>query len=164
MATLTVMKFENPNGAESALERINDMQKQALIKVVDAATVSWPEGAKKPKTKQAVNVTCIGALDGTFWGMLFGILFFMPFIGALVGAAFGAMAGALADFGIDDNFIANVKSKVTEGTSALFLLSSDVVVDRVTEGIADLAPDVIATNLSSDQEEKLKAAFEHAEA
>ena len=40
-----------------------------------------------------------------------------------VGAAAGALAGSLADYGIDDDFIKNVREKVTEGTSALFLLT-----------------------------------------
>ncbi len=161
MATLTVLKFQAPDGAEKALAKIDDLQKQSLINVVDAATVTWPQGAKKPKTKQAVNLAAAGALDGTFWGMLFGILFFMPLIGALIGATMGALAGAFSDFGIDDRFINEVKEKVTEGSSALFLMSTDAVVDRVTESLVDLSPEVVATNLSSDEEDKLKQAFQH---
>ncbi len=43
----------------------------------DAATVSWEEGKKKPKTRQGNNTTAVGALGGTFWGLLFGLLFFV---------------------------------------------------------------------------------------
>ncbi len=160
MSTLTVLKFEDPEGAGKALEKLDDLQKQSLIKIIDAATVSWPQGAKKPKTKQAMDLTCLGALDGTFWGMLFGLLFFMPFIGALVGAAVGAIGGMFADFGIDDRFINEVKQKVTEGTSALFVMSTDAVVDRVVDSFSELEAEVIATNLPADAEEKLKAAFQ----
>lgn len=162
MATLTVLKFQDADGAQTALTKIGELQKQSLIKVVDAATVSWPMGAKKPKTKQAVDMTCLGALDGTFWGMLFGLIFFMPLIGALVGAAAGALGGAFADFGIDDGFINDVKSKVSEGSSALFLLSEDAVVDRVTSAFDNMSVELIATNLSKDAEDKLRQAFQHA--
>ena len=71
--------------------------------MVDAATVTWPEGKKSPKTKQAVNLTGSGALDGAFWGMLFGLLFFVPFFGMAIGAAMGALGGHFADYGIDDD-------------------------------------------------------------
>jgi uncharacterized membrane protein len=55
-----------------------------------------------------------------------------------------------------------VRSKVTEGSSALFLLVGQVTTDRVIEAFKS-APkfEVVATNLSHEQEEKLKAAFAH---
>lgn len=161
MSTLTVLKFPSPEGARESLKIIDGLQKQSLIKVVDAATVSWPVGKKKPKTEQAMDLTCIGALDGTFWGMLFGMIFFMPFLGALIGAAAGALGGALSDVGIDDRFIEDVKAKVTEGTSALFLMSSDEVVDRVVSALSGQNAEVIATNLSAEEESRLQAAFGH---
>ncbi|APZ91598.1 DUF1269 domain-containing protein [Fuerstiella marisgermanici] len=161
MATLTVLKFDDSDGATQALEKLEELQKQSLIKVVDAATVSWPQGAKKPKTKQALDMTTIGALDGTFWGLLFGMIFFMPIMGALIGAAAGAIGGAFTDFGIDDRFINDVKGKVTEGTSALFLMSTDAVEDRVTEAFSSMNVEVLATNLSVEAEQKLKSAFQH---
>ena len=49
--------------------------------VEDAATVSWPSGAKKPKTRQLHSLTGAGALGGMFWGMLFGLMFFVPLLG-----------------------------------------------------------------------------------
>ena len=47
-----------------------------------------------------------------------------------LGAAMGALTGSMADVGIDDKFINGVKERVTPGTSALFLLSSDAVVEQ----------------------------------
>lgn len=67
MANLTVYKYPTADGAETALEKLKGLQAQGLITVLDAATVSWPQGKKKPKTKQAVNMTGMGALDGAFW-------------------------------------------------------------------------------------------------
>jgi uncharacterized membrane protein len=101
-----------------------------------------------------------GALGGAFWGLLFGILFFVPILGMAVGAAAGALGGSLADAGIDDDFIASVKAKVTPGTSALFLLSSDAVMDKVKDAFAN-GPhgELISTNLSKDEEAKLREAF-----
>jgi uncharacterized membrane protein len=159
MTTLTVLKFESPDGAEKALEVIEDLNKQQLITLHDAAIVTWPQGKKKPKTRQLSSLTGAGALGGAFWGMLFGLLFFVPFLGMAIGAAMGALAGSMADVGISDEFIRSVRSKVTEGTSALFLMTSGAVMDKVVEAMKDFKFELIASNLSKEQEEKLLEAF-----
>ena len=62
------------------------------------------------------------------------MIFFVPFLGAAIGAGMGGMTGALADVGIDDDFIKEVREKVTEGTSALFALTSGATaVDKVVD-------------------------------
>ena len=162
MATLSVWKFETPEGAEQAERALLDLQKQQLIEVQDAATVSWQPDKKKPKTRQAHNLAAVGALGGTFWGLLFGLLFFIPLVGVVVGAAAGAIGGALTDVGIDDDFIRSVREKVTPGTSALFLLASSQVPDRVVAGLKErgIHAELIQTNLSEADEAKLREAFE----
>src|SRR5262249_28351333 len=131
MATLTVWKFDAPEKAQKALDLLANLSKQRLVEVVDAAIVSWPADAKKPKTQHMTNLAGGGARDGAFWGMLLGWIFFMPFIGMAVGALTGALSGHFADYGIGRDFIENVRSKVTPGTSALFLLTGQVTVDKV---------------------------------
>jgi uncharacterized membrane protein len=159
VATLTVVKFSSPEGADQALEVLERLQRQELIQIVDAAKVSWPEGRKSPKTSQAVSTLTTGALGGAFWGFLFGLIFFMPVLGMAVGAAAGALGGALTDYGIDDEFIRQTQAKVTPGTSALFVLSVNEVADRVAAELKSLKPELIATNLPADQEAKLRELF-----
>ena len=159
MASLTVWKFETADGAQAGLDKLVSLSKQQLIVVQDAAIVTWPEGKDKPKTEQALNLAGVGALQGAFWGMLFGLIFFIPFFGLAVGAAMGALSGHFADYGIDDSFIKEVRTKVTQGTSALFLLSSDAVVDRVQEAFKDTKMELIQSNLSAEEEAALKGAF-----
>ena len=159
MATLTALKFDTPTGAEQMLDKIKSMQKMQLITLQDAAIVTWPEGRKSPKTKQLTNLAGLGALQGAFWGMLFGLIFFVPFFGLAVGAAFGAIGGKMADYGIDDDFIESCRDQVTEGTSALFLLTSDAVQDKVAEELKGTQFELIASNLTNEQEEELMAAF-----
>ena len=159
MASLTVWKFETPEGAEQALAKLVALSKQQLVEVGDAAIVSWPVGAKKPKTKQAQNMTGAGALGGAFWGMLFGLLFFVPFLGLAIGAAMGALMGHFADYGIDDDFIKQVQAKVTEGTSALFLLTANATVDKVAAAFEGTKMELIQSNLTHEQEDQLRAAF-----
>src|SRR6516164_6328430 len=161
MATsVVVLKFDSPDGADKGLEIALGLQKQKLLELLDVATVTWPIGKKKPKTRHAGDMTCAGACDGAFWGFLFGLIFFVPFFGAAVGATMGALSGHFADYGISKEFIDQVRRKVTEGSSALFLLLGQVTTDRVVEAFK-VAPkfEIIASNLSHEQEDKLKEAF-----
>lgn len=159
MANLTVWKFNTVDGAEQAMNKLVDLEKQQLIEITDAAIVYWPVGKKKPKTRQAMNLKALGALDGAFWGMLFGLLFFVPLFGMAVGALSGALSGHFADYGIDDDFIKEVRSQVTEGTSALFLLSQKATVDKVLDAFKGEEMELIQSNLSGEQEATLKARF-----
>jgi uncharacterized membrane protein len=159
MATFTVWKFPTADGAEGALGKLEELQRQELIKVADAAIVTWPEGKKKPKTRQLQSTVRAGALTGAFWGMLFGLLFLVPLFGAAIGAASGALAGSLADVGIDDSFIKQAREKITPGTSALFVMTTDAVQDRVLEAFKGTDMELMHTNLSDEQEAKLREAF-----
>ena len=160
MATLTVWKFQNPRGAENALKKLADLQKQQLIQVLDAAIVTWEPGRKRPKTYQVSDMVGAGFLSGAFWGLLFGILFFMPFLGMAMGAAAGAISGHFSDYGIDDSFIKEIQSKVTEGTSALFLMTGQVTLDKVEAAFTpEERGELIQSNLSGEQEAKLRADF-----
>ena len=159
MATLTVLKFATPDGAKQMENTLLSLQKQQLITIQDAAIVTWPKGKKQPKTEQLRSLAGQGALMGAFWGMLFGLLFFVPFFGLAVGAAMGALAGKFTDYGIDDNFIKQTREKVTEGTSALFLLTSGAVMDKITPAIKDQKFEIISTSLSKEQEDQLRATF-----
>ena len=159
MASLVVTKFPTAEGADNAIATLGELTKQHLIEIQDAAVVTWPTGKKKPKTKQAVNLTAAGALSGGFWGMLFGLIFFVPLLGAALGAAMGALSGSMADIGINDDFINGCRDKITEGTSGLFLLAETSAADRVIDALKEHHPEIVTTNLSKEQEEALKAAF-----
>ncbi|HEY6422731.1 MAG TPA: DUF1269 domain-containing protein [Pseudonocardiaceae bacterium] len=159
MATLTVWKFDSAGGAQNALELLERLQKEELIRINDAAYVTWPEGRKKPKTEQLSSLTGAGALGGAFWGLLFGLIFFVPLLGLAVGAAMGALSGSLADVGIDDDFVRKVRDDVTPGTSALFVMSSNAVADRVLEQFKSTGASLVSTNLSAEQEARLREAF-----
>ncbi len=159
MVTLTVLKFDTADGAENELEVIENLSKQQLIKLHDAAIVTWVKGKKKPKIKHLTHLTRMGALSGAFWGLLFGILFFIPLVGLVAGATLGALVGSMKHIGIDEDFIKSIRSKVTEGTSALFLMTTDAVEDKVVEAMKQTKFELIASNLSKEEEDKLRATF-----
>jgi len=161
MSNLIVLAFDNEVGAGKALKKIEELQKQNLIVVEDAALAIRRQSGKV-KVKQAHSLTGAGALGGAFWGMLFGLLFFVPFLGMAVGAATGALFGKAADFGINDDFIRDVSEVVQPGNSALFLLVSDAKVDRVVGQLKPLGGKIVSTSLAKDEERQLKESFANA--
>ncbi len=158
-AALTVWAFDGAGDASEALRRLRSAAKQGLLELHDAAVVTWPEGRKRPKTQQLQGMVGAGAVGGAFWGMLFGLIFLAPIAGAVVGAASGAAAGAFSDIGIDDDFIEHVRDQVTPGTSALFVMSSNAVVDKLEDVFEGFNARLIQTNLSEDQERELRDHF-----
>lgn|SRR5690625_4908993 len=159
MSTLTVWKFPDAGAAQNAVDRLKELQSQELIRLHDAAVVEWPDDRKKPRTRQLHDLVGAGALGGAFWGVLFGLLFLVPLLGAAIGAASGALMGSLRDVGIDDDFIDKIKESVTRGTSALFVLTSDVVQDRVSAAFDGVEAELVHTNLSEADEQALREAF-----
>ena len=159
MPTLSVWRFDTPTGAEDAGQILQSLQLKQLISIHDAATVSWPADATKPGTRQMHELTGPRALGGAFWGMLFGLIFFVPLLGMALGAAASALGESLRGVGIDDEFIKRTREQVTPGTSALFVLTSDAVVDRVRDALKDTRPELLFTNLSTEQERALRDVF-----
>lgn len=162
MATMTVWKFDDADGAEQAERTLRELQSRGLITVHDAAIVSWKADAKRPKTKQLSGLTAGGALGGSFWGLLFGLIFFVPLLGAAVGAGLGALAASMSDVGIDDEFIKRTRAEIQPGTSALFVLSSGAVVDKVKEAFEGRQMQLAESNLSNEQEDRLRSVFTEA--
>jgi uncharacterized membrane protein len=158
MSQLLVFAFDNETGADEMISTIKSLQKQQLITISDAATVVRKPDSKV-KIKQAQSLVGAGALGGAFWGMLFGLLFFMPWMGLAIGAAVGALAGKFSDVGIDDNFIKEVGATIQPGNSALFLMVHSMTEDKVLAELAKHNAKLLRTNLSAEDEAKLRAAF-----
>ena len=159
MATLSVLKFDDPYGADLVLMALEGLQEQGTIELEDAAVVSWPLGNKKPKTRQLHSMAGVGAVGGAFFGFLLGLIFFVPLLGTAIGAGMGALAGPLGDIGIDDDFIERVRGEVTEGTSALFTLTSEAKLEEVVDELKAYDFEIVSTNLSAEQERQLREAF-----
>jgi len=158
MSELLVFAFDTPDGANEMIGTVQSLQKQQLIQLSDAATVvRKPDG--KAKVKQANSLVGAGALGGAFWGMLIGLLFFMPWLGLAIGAVTGALAGKFSDVGIDDNFIKEVGSTIEPNNSALFLLVESMTEDRVLDALKAHNAKLLRTNLSAEDEAKLREAF-----
>ena len=155
MSNLFVLRFDNEATAHQVLGTLKRLQDQYLIKIDDAAIVTLDQKGK-PKVQQAHDLVGMGALGGAFWGLLIGLLFFVPIFGLVVGAAAGAIAGKFSDMGIDDKFIKQVGDAIKPGQTALFLLVSDAVADRVLPELKQYKFELVRTSLSHEDEAKLR--------
>jgi uncharacterized membrane protein len=157
--SLTVWAFDSVPGATTAVPRLERLAAVGVVAVEDSALVSWPRGCRKPSTRTLGALSGPGSLWGGFWGVLLGLIFLVPLAGPTFGAAAGAFAGGLADFGVDDTFVKRVRDTVTPGMSALFLLSSGAVADALVVEFEDLGVVLIRSDLSEDQERRLREAL-----
>ncbi|MTW18394.1 DUF1269 domain-containing protein [Rhodoplanes serenus] len=164
MSTLVVLGFDGLHTADEVLNKLRSLQKEYLIDLEDACVVER-EASGKVHVKQAVNLTALGAAAGgsrgALWGALVGILFLNPLagmaVGALTGAGAGALAGSLAKYGIDDDFVKRLSATIPEDSSALFVLFKSVNEDKVLPELEPFKPRVLRTNLSDQDEERLRA-------
>jgi uncharacterized membrane protein len=158
MATLVVIDYESELKAEEVRLTLLKMQKEYLIDIHDAVVVVR-DAQGKVRLRQLYNLTAAGALTGGFWGSLMGLLFLNPLFGFAVGAAAGAISGALRDVGIDDNFMRQLGETLKPGTAALCVLVHQMTPDKVLDEIKPFGGTVIKTNLSHEDETKLREAL-----
>jgi uncharacterized membrane protein len=159
MAAFTVWKFDDPGGADRAVDNLKHAEADRIVKIVDHATVSWPEGAAKPQTKHLHDDVKRGTGWGAFWGVLFGALFLMPVLGGAVGAAIGGLSKATEKVGIRQEDLEKIRGEITEGTSALFVVTEEGDLDRLGERFHGMGSKLVATNLTEAERELLVETF-----
>ena len=104
----------------------------------------------------------VGAAGGALWGGLIGLLFLAPLLGMAVGAASGALGGKMTDVGVNDKFMKELASKLPPGGAALIALGRSDAPQRVLERMKPYGGEILQTSLSSEEEERLRAALEPA--
>jgi uncharacterized membrane protein len=86
-------------------------------------------------------------------------LFLNPLFGLAVGASAGAISGALSDVGIDDKVMKDMAETLKPGTAALCVLIRQMTADKVLDELKQFGGTVIQSNLSHEDEGKLRAAL-----
>ena len=136
MADLIVLGFDGTHKADEALLQLEQLEKEHLIKMEDAAVViRTAEG--DIKIRQTQDITTAATLTGGLWGLLVGALLANPLIGIAIGGGMGALSGASTDIGINDDFIEELAETLSPDSSAVFILAKHATTDKV---MADLRP------------------------
>jgi uncharacterized membrane protein len=158
MSTLVVIAYPDRPTAEKVRQELIEATREHLVQLEDAVVVEHEEGGKI-KLHQAMGTAAAGAAGGAAWGGLIGLLFLAPVVGMAVGAASGAVVGKTTDAGINDDFLKDLGAKLQPGASALIALGSTDARDKLIERVKPYGGEVIQTSLSTEEDERLRAAL-----
>jgi uncharacterized membrane protein len=152
MGNLVVIAFDEPHEAEEVRLRLQKLQSEYLVDLVDVV-VAVRDKAGKVKLHHAGNLTGDDLAFQGFCGSLANLIF--------LNAATGAASGALTDVGINDHFMKTFTSMLTLGSSALFVLTRtpSPKMDRMLEGLRGLGGKVLMASLSHEDISTLQAAL-----
>ena len=159
MSDLVAIAYPDVNTAQQVMSNLGEAQKAHLIQLDDAVIVERRTDGKI-KLHQPSGAG-LGAAGGALWGGLIGLIFLVPVFGMAIGAASGAVAGHFTDTGVDDKFMKQLGTELTEGSAAVVLLVRTITADKVLPEIK-IPGTVIQTSLNNEDESALKAALERA--
>jgi len=129
----TAWRFKSTEGADDAVFKLKQLDSADLIDVQDVAVLRWPMHANVPTAQE--HVTDEG-----------------PKVSSLVSKLRGAGR-------IDSMMIESVKGDMVPGTSAVVVLSTAAVVDTVAKAFRDQPMELIRSDLSVPEQDRLRAAF-----
>jgi uncharacterized membrane protein len=152
MSNLVVVGFDKPDKAEEVRLKLQKLQSEYLLDLVDVV-VAVKDETDKVKLHHAGNLIVDDAVLGGFCGSLATLMF--------LNAAAGAASGALTDVGITDHFMKELAATLTPGSSALFVLTRNTSLDRnrLLEELKGLGGKILMTSLSHEDEARLQAAL-----
>jgi uncharacterized membrane protein len=177
MSTLIVVGFKKDMyRASSVLNRLLEMDYDWTIDLHDAVAVYRDYNGKLRVDQSYQLTTGEGAAAGGFFGSLIGLTvgaLAAPFTagaslaaGAVGGGAIGALGGALdaawwkEDFGIPEDFVADVGTLVQPGDSAIFALLRTANPDLVAEQFKGYGGTVLSSTLTPEQSKKVQSVLE----
>ena len=154
MNQLIVVAFDHLEDARKAMKRLREIEAEGRISFEDTAIVErLPDGTAKVRNELS-GTTETGAVVGALVGAL--VTFAFPLVGAALGAVAGAAVGAALDKGVSPKFIEDVKSTLTPGRSALFLVVRGADADAARAALQGFKGDIIQTTLDTETEEELR--------
>ncbi len=128
----TAWRFTGTEGADQAVLRLKQLNSQDLIDVQDVAVIRWPQYADAPTAQEHVTAG---------------------------GSKVSSLVSKIKKGTIDSSMIESVKTDLAPGNSALVLLSSDAVIDTVARTFEGEPMELIRSDLSVQQQDRLRAVF-----
>jgi uncharacterized membrane protein len=132
----TAWRFAGTEGADGAVVKLKGLDAQDLIDVQDVAVVRWPLYAGEPSVSEHVTEE---------------------------GGMVSSLMRKVRHETIDGSMIETVKTDLTPGTSAVVVLSSGAVVDEVARAFEGNAMELIRTDLSVPEQDRLRAMIRDAQ-
>lgn len=154
---LTVWTFPTPYGAEAVVSRLHALAASELIRLGDAALVTWPSGRTAPIVEPLADLQRSWMLDDAFWGVLAGALFHCPQPAAASDA--GDPGQELAALGLNAAALDAMRTQVVAGTSALLLIVEAEVARRIAYALDGMPYQLTRVPLSAGQAQRLRSTF-----
>ena len=189
MSTLIVVGFKKDMyRASEVLNQLIDMDYDWTVDLRDAVAV-YRDYSGKLRVDQSYQMTtgegaAVGGLFGSLVGLTLGVIA-APFTagasaavaagsvaagtiaaGTVGGAALGAAGGAVdakwwkEDYGISDDFVKEVGTRVQPGDSAIFALLRSADPTFVAAQFSDYGGTVLSSTLTPEQSKKVQAVLE----
>jgi uncharacterized membrane protein len=157
-----VLTYPDQQTGQKVFAELDELQKLLLLQLEDAA-LAYKDEKGKVRVQQTLEnqYTGAAAVWGGFWGLLVGLLFLSPLFWGVIGALLGGILGRSADIGIDNKFIKEVGESLDPGGTAVFMLATKNIEEKVLADLAQYGGKVYRTNLSQEDEDLLKTALEH---
>jgi uncharacterized membrane protein len=125
----TAWRFPGTEGADQAVVRLQQLDSQDLINVMDVAVLRWPDYATEPTTQEHVTEH---------------------------GGRVSALVRRFQHPVIDGSMIETVKHDLSPGTSAMVLLSADAQIDAVVHAFEGQRMELIRTDMSVPEQDRLR--------
>ena len=158
MANLVAIAYDDVGTAQRVMGSVSELVKQHALALDDAVVIERKQDGKV-KLHQP-SVAGVGAAGGALWGGLIGLLFLNPLLGMAIGAGTGAAVGAMADYGVDDNFMKELGTRLEPGNAAVLVLVREATRDKVVPEVSKFGGHVIQSSLSNEQEAQLQEALD----
>lgn len=154
---ITAWTFEDPQAALLAAGLVGEGL-VAAESPRDWGVVTWAHDSARPTVSGEGYAAPDGELGPAFWGLLFGLVFFA---GGLTQSWANRSVPELTllELGLGDGFVADVRNRMTPGSSALFVLGDPETEARVDQALAHLHPTSVRGSLSGAHDEALRTAF-----
>lgn len=131
----TAWRFPGTEGADAAAGKLKQLDAQDLINVMDVAVLRWPAYAQAPTAQEHVTEE---------------------------GGKVATLRRRLQHAVIDASMVETVRRDLTPGSSAIVLLSSDANLDAVVRAFEGMPMELIRTDLSVPEQDRLRLAAEQA--
>lgn len=127
----TAWRFADTEGADNAVLRMQRLNDADLINVMDVAVLRWPARAAAPILEEHVTEQ---------------------------GSKISSMMHRMRHGTIDPSLIDSVRTDLQPGTSAMVMLSTDARIDAVVEAFEGQALELIRSDLSVPDQDRLRLA------
>ena len=128
--------YPTEDGAKNTLDQLQQMKKDDIIHIIDAATMRKEADGKVHTYQADIPHAKSAAIKGGVIGAVVGIIFPPTILAATaLGAAAGAIGGKTMNVALKADGIKQTANDLEPGTSAIIAVIEDMWVDKVVEGL-----------------------------